>query len=132
MLISWMPHKSPPGRLLWNFIAVLYGANTLRFVTICYVMWFVITLYEFDVTLCGMSIALSDFIFTLCELAITFCAFINTLWGFVIYLYWFNITLYNLFITFCAFPNTLCGHFISLCHYRWLMPYMYGRHVYVI
>ena len=25
----------------------------LSFVTICYVMWFVILLYEFDVTLCG-------------------------------------------------------------------------------
>ena len=29
-------------------MAVLYGANTLHIVTICYVMWFVIPLYEFD------------------------------------------------------------------------------------
>ena len=32
-------------------MAVLSGANTLRFVRMCYVMWFVIPLYEFDVTL---------------------------------------------------------------------------------
>ena len=65
-----------------------------------------ITFYEFDVTLCGINIAVSDFIVTLCELAITLCTFVNTLCGFVIYLCWFNITLFNLFSVFCAFPNT--------------------------
>ena len=51
-------------------------------------------LYEYDVTLCGLNIAVSDFIVTQYELAITFCTFINTLCGFIIYLCWFNITLF--------------------------------------
>ena len=66
-----MAHRSPLvgcyGTSLLSYMAqtlcILYGANTLHFV---------ITLYEFDVNLCGLSIALSDFIVTLCELAITF------------------------------------------------------------
>ena len=64
-------------------------------------------IYEFDVRLCGISIALSDFIVTLCELAITFCAFINTLYGFVICLCWFCMsrTATVLFIAFCVFPK---------------------------
>ena len=71
-------------------MAVLYDSNTFRFVAICYVMWFVIPLYEFDVTLCGYSISFCDFIVTLCELDITLCAFIITLCGFVIRFCWFN------------------------------------------
>ena len=35
-------------------MAVLYGANTLHRVTICYVMWFVTPLHEFDVLLWGL------------------------------------------------------------------------------
>ena len=45
MLISLMSHRSPP--------VGCYETPLLSIaVTICYVMWFVITLYEFDVTLC--------------------------------------------------------------------------------
>ena len=81
-----MSDRSSPGRLLWNAIAVLYGANNFRFA---------ITLYEFDVTLCGLNIAVSDFIVTLCELAITFCTFINTLCGFVIYFSFWRKNVHN-------------------------------------
>ena len=78
MLISLMSHRSPP--------VGCYETPLLSIaVTICYVMWFVITLYEFDVTLCWFSISLSDFIVTLYELAVTFCASINTLCGSVFY-----------------------------------------------
>ena len=73
-------------------MAVLYSANTLRFVRMCYVMWFIIPLYEFDVALYGFSSALCDFIVTLCELEIPFCVFIITLCGFIC-LCRFNITL---------------------------------------
>ena len=50
-----MSDRSSPGRLLWNALLSYIGANNLRFA---------ITLYEFDVTLCGLNIAVSDFIVT--------------------------------------------------------------------
>ena len=53
-------------------MAVLNGVNTLRFLTICYVMWFVIPLYELDITLYRFGITLCEFIVTLCEWAIMF------------------------------------------------------------
>ena len=104
-------------------MAVLYSANTLHIVTICYVMWFV-PLYEFDVLL-GVwynvmrlycyAMGIGHYVLCIYHYAMCVCYLL------IMVKYYVN---FNLFITFCAFPNTFCGHLISFCHYGWLMPYI--------